>query len=138
MDLKALVTTVQPVSTNERRTIWEPVNGIPLLRIQAFQFHPSRTSGGNHYHRLLQEYFFVIHGTMTILVLEDTRTKERAVFRDLGEGSLIIVPPYIAHANRFEAGTIMVAGCTTPHDEKDEDAYPYPLLDTEGSELPRS
>ncbi|MDP3957373.1 MAG: hypothetical protein Q8Q10_02630, partial [bacterium] len=73
-----------------------------------------------------------------LLVLEDSRTKEREVFRSLGVGSLIIVPPYIAHANCFEAGTIMVAGCTTAHDKNDKDAYPYPLLDAAGNEVSRS
>jgi mannose-6-phosphate isomerase-like protein (cupin superfamily) len=126
---------IKPVSVNERRDIYEVVNGITLQRIQAFKFYPSRTSGGNHYHKKLKEYFFVIQGTMTILVLEHTRTKEREVFRNLGEGSLIIVPPLIAHANCFEAGTVMVAGCTTAHDPNDEDAYQYPLLDEEGNEL---
>ena len=138
MDLKDLVTSVKPFSSNERRDIWELANGIELRRMQAFVFRPSATSGGNHYHVKLTEYFFVIQGAMTTLVLEDSRTKERQIFHNLGVGSLVMVPPYIAHANCFAPGTVMVAGCTTPHDPDDEDAFPYPLLDTLDNEVSRS
>jgi dTDP-4-dehydrorhamnose 3,5-epimerase-like enzyme len=135
MSLSDCVKKVPPVSKNERRTIWEPVNGVLLQRIQAFQFFSSQTSGGNHYHKQLTEYFFVIRGCMTVLVLEDVQTKNRHVFRDLGPESLIVVPPYVAHANCFEDGTIVMCGCTTTYDPDDPDTYPYPLLDQVGQEI---
>jgi hypothetical protein len=141
MDLGSLVTTVSPSSVNGRRTIWEPVNIIdvdgqpPALRVQAFEFYESPTSGANHYHRLNIETFFVISGTMTKLVLEDVRTRKRAIFTDLGPGTRIVVPPYIAHANTFAAGTIMVAACTAAREEGVEDDYPYRLLDENGEEV---
>jgi dTDP-4-dehydrorhamnose 3,5-epimerase-like enzyme len=135
MNFQKLVTTLQPVDKNERRTMWEIVNDVSLKRMQAFEFHPSTTAGGNHYHKKLTEYFFVVVGTMTLMVFEDVRTKERAVFKNLGPGSLIIVPTYVAHANCFAPGTVLVAGCTTAFDQNDKDAYPYPLLDEMGNEV---
>lgn len=67
-----------------------------------------------------------------------SRTKERQVFKDLGPESLIVIPPYVAHANYFQDGTIMVCGCTTAYDPNDTDSYPYPLLDKLGRRLSAS
>ncbi len=72
---------------------------------------------------------------MTVLVLKDIRTGEREVFRDLGQGFRIVVPPYIAHANCFAPGTVLVAGCTTAYDPDDNDSYIYRLLDEKGQEI---
>ena len=131
--LSDAVSVVPPASVDERRTIWEPVNGVALQRVQVFKFSDgSKAPGGNHYHRKLEEHFFVVQGCMTLLVLEDVNTEERKVFRDLGPGTKVIVSPYVAHANCFEPGTILVAGCTTPYNKDDLDFYPYRLIDVDG------
>ncbi len=123
---------VEPASVNERRTIWEPVNNVALQRVQAFRFSGAKGPGGNHYHRRLKEYFFVVQGCMTLLVLEDVNSKERRIFRNLGPGARIVIPPFVAHANCFEEGTILVAGCTTSSDPNDLDTYPYRLINADG------
>ncbi|OGD32463.1 hypothetical protein A3C91_02395 [Candidatus Azambacteria bacterium RIFCSPHIGHO2_02_FULL_52_12] len=133
--MQALITQTKPVSADHRRTIWEPLNGPGMRRVNFFEFQEALPVG-NHFHRYGTELFLVTKGTLRVAVLEDVVNKKRVSVRNLPSGTLISVPVGVSHAFIFEPGSAMIGMASAPFDESDKDLNDYKLLDKEGNELP--
>lgn len=87
---------------------------------------------GNHYHTRGVEWFGAVRGSVEV-VLEDTRTKERAelvlnsedpTFRRLAVG------PWVAHAFRnLTPQAVLLNYCSVQYDPSDPDRNPYVLIE---------
>lgn len=133
--MQKLIAQTKPVSADHRRTIWEPLNGQEMRRVNFFEFSEALPVG-NHFHRNGTELFLVTRGTLSVAVLENVLTKERVSARNLPPGTLISVPEGVSHAFIFEPGSLMIGMASAPFDENDKDLNDYKLLDKEGNELP--
>ncbi|RJQ29460.1 hypothetical protein C4571_01285 [Candidatus Parcubacteria bacterium] len=124
---------VPPANSDERRDIFEPMNGeFAAMRLGHFFFKAS-IPVGNHVHLRQEEIFFVSSGKIRILVLENVVTKNRRVFRDLGIGTRIHIPAGIGHALIFEPGSTMTALSSKPFDPSD--LFPYKIMGSNGELL---
>ncbi len=131
MKLQDLVVASEPASSDERQTIWEPLNGDLVVRqVNGFQF-AAAIPVGNHFHAVRRERFLVTAGQLRLLVLCDTSTGERYVAENLGPGTVINLPRGIAHALVFEPGASMIGMSTEVFDPADLKAYP--LIDADGT-----
>ena len=70
----------------------EPIRYIAFLELR------EGGARGNHYHKLKEEFLYLIHGEIQ-LVVEDLTTKERQTV-GLAAGDLVVLQPGIAHALR--------------------------------------
>lgn len=67
----------------------------PIRYIAYVELRPA-TTRGNHFHRVKQEWFYLIHGELT-LALQNTDSGEFGSF-EMRAGDLVVIPPGIAHA----------------------------------------
>jgi dTDP-4-dehydrorhamnose 3,5-epimerase-like enzyme len=133
LKISELVTQTSPAHKDERRAIWEPVNGEIFRRMNFFDFAGATRPGGNHYHKRNTETFLLVEGKIIRMVIENVNTKDRGVFENLGPGTRIAMPTYHAHALFFAPGSKMLAACSEPFDENDQDLNSYKLMNEDGS-----
>ena len=86
---------------------------------------------GNHYHKLTEEWFGVIFGSLQV-VLEDVNTKERQTFELHSHESEFIrlrIGKEIAHAFKCLSGAaILVDYANRQYDPASTDRFPYTLM----------
>src|SRR5579859_4272957 len=71
-------------------------NGPEAIRYIAYVELRPVTIRGNHFHRVKAEWFYLIHGELT-LALHNTDSGESGSFA-MQAGDLVLIPPGIAHA----------------------------------------
>ncbi len=127
-ELLALVSRSKPASSDERRTIYEPVNGdFDARRLDTFEFKEP-VPIGNHFHEQSDELFFIVSGSIRTLALADIDSNESVILENLGPYTRIRVPRRVAHAMIPEPGTVMVCLATEPFNEAKQDLNPCKLL----------
>ncbi len=136
MKLEDCVRAIPPAASDKRRDIYDLLDGeFPDARhvnVIAFKSSDKPNVGGNHFH-YDTERFLVFTGRMRLLVLEDIRTKERRVWRDLGPGTLITIPAEVAHANVNDPGTVLIGALREGFDPHDINPHPG-LIGPDGQE----
>lgn len=132
--LNALVTQNGPDNSDVRRDIFDLLDpkqfpeGVRHVNIIVFkEQQPGRAwAGGNHYHNDT-EVFRVACGVLKTLILEDVDTGVRVVFKDLGPGTTINIPPRVAHATEPTNGLVLIGALIKGFNAND--LNPYPLMD---------
>lgn len=79
---------------------------------------------GNHYHKVKQEYVYMLSGTVT-LILEDTTTQERQTCQ-MRKGDLALIHPGLAHALQVTESGLAVE--FSPNRFDPEDTYRLKLV----------
>ena len=95
----------------------------PLRHLSYLELRPAMLRG-NHFHKLRHEFFYLIHGELT-LVLSDIDTGERAS-RQMRAGDLAYITPGIAHVLNPTTPGHSVEYAAEPFDLTD--VYPHQLL----------
>ena len=67
---------------------------VPIRHLSYIEFRSGKPRG-NHFHRLRNEWFYLVRGQVTVVV-QDTTTGERLQF-PMGPGDLAFISPLIAH-----------------------------------------
>lgn len=128
-----------PNSSDARRDIFdllgEDFPGAKHVNIIVFkERQPGKPwAVGQHWHGD-RERFRVAQGRIPIAVFENIDTKERLVFENLPAGTIITIPPRVAHTFIPESGLIMVGALQNGFNP--EDLNKYPLTDDDGNLLP--
>ena len=92
-------------------------------------FKNNKSIRGNHYHKKSHEFYFVLRGSVS-LVLEDVRLGKKNKF-ELSEKdkSVLRIGPYIAHASHsLSADAILLAYNTLPYKDEKPDTYRHIIL----------
>lgn len=117
-------------STDDRRDIWE-LNSPELgFSIQYFVIK-ARIPLGKHAHTDKSEVFKVITGSgklLTCPVSKDEKQAGKTAVELLHDGSVIYIPPHLAHTFYLEPGTTMICFSSSRFDPKNMDFTPYPWL----------
>jgi len=95
----------------------------PLHHLSYLELRPAMLRG-NHFHKLRHEFFYLIHGELT-LVLSDIATGERASAK-MRAGDLAYITPGIAHVLNPTTAGHSVEYAAEPFDLTD--VYPHQLL----------
>lgn len=93
---------------------------VDILRITAIGARP-----GNHYHEKKKEIYFVLGGTIYV-ILEDPRTKEREkIFLDARFSKALYIKPGIAHVidPYTDHATVLIVADNSNSDKEDEIRY---------------
>lgn len=124
--ISELITRIHPAAQDSRRVIFEisleeveKYGGFKPLRFQDFTITNANPLG-NHFHRELHELFLITQGEEVQVHLENIETHE-FIPTLVSAGSLIRIPPGIAHAFRFQngIGTMVCFSSTEEHDPVD-------------------
>ena len=140
---RAVVQSLVFVHQDDRRTINE-VNGTDYS-VQYFKINskPDPRGLGNHYHTRKKEIFIITSGGGKVL-LQDV-TKEglgdgALEVRELTVGSIVNVPPFVAHTFHLAADSEMACWSSERFNEADKDMPQFPLkmpTETQPTESPQ-
>lgn len=112
-----LVTVKEPLGNKDERREIRDISP----RIKTYEVLNEGTSLGNHFHTLTKEIFYLINGEI-YFKLEDSRTGEKEEY-NLSKGSLIEIPPFIAHRLFPKKGTIFLGILERDFDPSDFHEY---------------
>ena len=115
-----------PRMDDDRRTIHEDDDKVAQSSTQAFLVKNNDRPLGNHYHIRRTELFFIVEGEVELLVTSNPAGKFRKVSTALPTGTLIVIPPLVAHAFRNSNGGKML--CVSTERYADEDMIPLILI----------
>jgi quercetin dioxygenase-like cupin family protein len=110
---------------DERGTLREIARGGPWAQMNEYE----RKKGsvvGNHYHKVLSEFFYVVSGSMKV-VLYNINTKERAEFI-AKKGDAFEVHRFEVHAMQFIEDSTFVTLLDHTFDSSNPDIYKYELV----------
>jgi len=108
-----------PKMDDERRTIHEEDNEEKRCSTQAFLVKTGNLPLGNHYHRTKTEVFFIISGRLDKLITSDDEGNHRKEFVDVPPGTMIVMPPRVAHTFFLAEGSRMICYATERFDPND-------------------
>lgn len=138
IDLKKLVWQGEPDNEDERRAIRDFIGkDFPVARHGNIIDFKTRVPGkpwvgGNHWHND-HERFRILRGIMPTTVLENIATGEREIWKDLGPGTVIDIPRFVAHAFEPAEHVLLLGILDGPFDGNDLNEYP--LMDKFTCEL---
>ena len=111
---KVVIEHIQPTDEDERRAIVEfqnnqelPFRNMKVIRINKSE-DPDGFRLGNHYHEDV-ELFFLEEGKIDTLVLEDSNTGERKIYKGIEASTRIFLPPNVAHLLIFKNAAKLLA-----------------------------
>ncbi len=130
IDLKSLVRTASPDASDERRDIFDflgAAKDFPAASHGNLIYFKNRVPGkpwvaGNHWHND-HERFMIVAGTMPKTILENIATGEREVWRNLGPGTVIDIPRWVAHAFEPAEEVVLMGTLKRPFNSKDLNEY---------------
>jgi mannose-6-phosphate isomerase-like protein (cupin superfamily) len=102
-----------------RREIHEEDDEQAECSTQAFLIHDGELPLGKHFHRNKTEVFFILSGTLKKLTITDEEGNNPLQWEDLPAGTMIIMPPRVAHTFFFEPGSTMICYATERFDSTD-------------------
>ena len=105
---------------DDRRTIHEEDNLDAQSSTQAFLVKAGGLPLGNHYHAKKTEIFFVIEGSVERLITaSDGGTGPTEEFSLLQAGTMIVMPPGVAHTFFLSPGSKMICYATERFNQAD-------------------
>lgn len=113
--------------TDERRIIFEC--NLSTSSVQLFEI-TAAIPLGNHYHKKRQETFVIVHGKGKCAYLsldEKGRPLGEQIILSLGQGSVIQIKPFTAHALQLDSGSTMICYSSIPFDPDELDMFKYEL-----------
>lgn len=92
-----------------------------------FNFYERKrgSSSGNHYHKMMEEFFYVIEGEINVKILNVKTNKKEEFTVKTGEAFKIL--PYEAHKIIFNADTKFITLLSQNFDSSSPDIYDYKL-----------
>ena len=108
-----------PKMDDERRTIHEEDNEANQSSTKAFLIKAGGLPLGNHFHLKKTEVFCILEGKVELLVTNDQDQTYRREYRNISAGSMIIMPPGVAHTFFLAPDSKMICygtGCFDPTD----------------------
>jgi oxalate decarboxylase/phosphoglucose isomerase-like protein (cupin superfamily) len=96
---------------------------IPLRHLSYLELRPGMLRG-NHFHKLRHEYFYLIHGELTLVMADVTSSESASV--QMRAGDLAYITPGIAHVLNPVTPGHSVEYAAEPFDLTD--VYPHKLL----------
>lgn len=119
----------QPVHEDARRAIQEQEFPEEPLSLQ-HQVIKARLPLGNHFHAHKREVFVVLRGAghVRYAAVDAEGNAGEATEHDVGPGSVVVVPPRVAHAFLLEPGSELIYCSEVLFDE--DDLNPLPLIPT--------
>ena len=126
-----VVTVPNPKCDDQRRAIKELNSLDGGFSFQEFLIKSDTGPLGKHAHAHKTETFFIVDGAGIVLtaeVNESGQILEAPKSTNIGVGSVICVPQYIAHTFYLNPDTRMICYSSAPFDEKNPDFIPCPNL----------
>ena len=108
-----------PKMDDERRTIHEEDDEVTGTSTQAFLIKTGGLPLGNHYHTNKVEAFFVISGEVERLITKDVEGEIKTESEHIPAGSMIIIPPGLAHTFFLSPGSQMLCYASERFDSRD-------------------
>ncbi len=110
----------QPVHEDARRAIHEHEFPEEPLSLQ-HQVIKERLPLGNHFHAHKREVFVVLRGSgyVRYAAVDAAGDAEEPSQRDVGPGSVVVVPPRVAHAFLLEPGSELICYSEVLFDDSD-------------------
>lgn len=118
---------IMPVHEDARRAIAE-YNGDDFS-VQYFEVK-ERIPLGNHFHKGKFEVFIILRGSgivVTCPIGEDGIPTAEKTVTEIGNLSVVKIPPYTAHTFYLDPGTKMTCFSSAPFDEKNQDMMKFVL-----------
>lgn len=132
---------VPPNSSDPRRDVYDLLHReeFPIAKHVNIIVFRERQPGkpwavAQHWHGDGPERFRVAAGRIPKAIFEDIDTRERRVFENLTAGTIITIPPRVAHTFIPEPGLVLVGALRNGFNPNDFNKYP--LADDDGKELP--
>lgn len=114
-----LIPISDPRMKDARREIHEENNAENQSSVQTFDVIGNAVPMGNHYHKKVTEVFFILSGRVERLITNDVAMSHRREFSDLPPGTMILMPPGVAHAFFLKPGSTMICYATERFDPED-------------------
>lgn len=118
-----IVKKVEVVSDDERRSIFEILNGqLNIKNMKILKVKKGQQLLGNHWHPYA-EVMYILKGASPIYKMKNIDTNEEETF-NLQEGDVVFRTGRIVHAGWFDEGSIVIDGACEPYLNQDfNDVY---------------